>query len=317
MMKEYIEKILHQNVQILPYEDKNRLPLSYRKGYDLKLITIGGQNALLAAPIERTPLVVLRKQQHQLMVYTELPCVLYMTDMNYYTRDTLLDEGIPFVWEGHQIYLPFIGILLDDHKRRTVPARAKISYLTQKMLLVALYQNWQKITVTKAAKILDVSKMSITRCFDELEAFDVPYLTVRSRARSISADPDKKVMWENLQGILRNPVITSYALRRLPGKKYPLSGLTALAHYSMLDDGVFPMYAITKKDLPAAGISNDMLAPAGEDPGCIIQELGYQIFFENGKAVDPLTVVLSISAEEKSDPRVSMAIDEMLGAYVW
>ena len=60
-----------------------------------------------------------------------------------------------------------------------------------------------------------------------------------------------------------------------------------------------------------------MLAPAGEDPGCIIQELGYQIFFENGKAVDPLTVVLSISAEEKSDPRVSMAIDEMLGAYVW
>ena len=27
MMKEYIERILHQNVEILPYEDKNRLPL--------------------------------------------------------------------------------------------------------------------------------------------------------------------------------------------------------------------------------------------------------------------------------------------------
>ena len=266
---------------------------------------------------EKTPLAALRKQQHQLMIYTGLPCVLYMTDMNYYTRDVLLEEGIPFVWEGHQIYLPFIGALLDDHRRQAVTTCAQISYLTQRLLLTALYQGWQKVTVTKASKLLAVSKMSITRCFDELEAFNVPYLTVRSRARSISADTDKKVMWENLQGILRNPVITSYALRKLPERNFPLSGLTALAHYSMLDDGEFQVYAITKKDLSAAGITNDILAPFGENPVCIIQELGYQIPFGNGDAVDPLTVVLSISEEEKTDPRVSKAIDEMLEAYVW
>ncbi len=317
MMKEYIEKILHQNVQILSYTDMNRLPLSYRSSYDLKILTVERQNALLAKPVEKTPLVVLRKQQHQLMVYTGLPCVLYMTNMNYYTRDAMLNEGIPFVWEGHQIYLPFIGVLLDDNKKRAVPACPQISYLTQKLLLMALYQNWQKVTVTKAAKILDVSKMSITRCFDELEAFNVPYLTVRSRARSISADINKKAMWKNLQGLLRNPVITSYALRELPGRTVPFSGLTALSHYSILDEGTFPIYAITKKDLPTLGIINEMLVPAGEVPCCIIQEIGYQIIFENGEAVDPLTVALSISEEEKSDPRVSMAIDEMLEANVW
>ena len=60
-----------------------------------------------------------------------------------------------------------------------------------------------------------------------------------------------------------------------------------------------------------------MFVPAGEDPACIIQELGYQIPFGNGDAVDPLTVILSISEEEKSDPRVSMAIDEMLEEHVW
>lgn len=60
-----------------------------------------------------------------------------------------------------------------------------------------------------------------------------------------------------------------------------------------------------------------MFVPAGEDPACIIQELGYQIPFGNGDAVDPLTVILSISEEAKSDPRVSMAIDEMLEEHVW
>ncbi len=316
-MKEYIEKILHQDIQILPYADIDRLPLSYRSSYDLKLMTVGGQSALLAAPAEKTPLASLRKQQHQLMIYTGLPCVLYMTDMNYYTRDVMLEEGIPFVWEGHQIYLPFIGALLDDHKRKAIVACAQISYLTQRLLLTALYEGWQKVTVTKASQLLKVSKMSITRCFDELEAFNVSYLAVRSRARSITADVNKKAMWENLQGILRNPVIKSYALKKLPVRNFPLSGLTALAHYSMLDDGAFPVFAITKKELYATEISKDMLVPAGEDPACIIQELGYQVPFENGDAVDPLTVALSISEEEKSDPRVSMAIDEMLEAHVW
>ena len=55
----------------------------------------------------------------------------------------------------------------------------------------------------------------------------------------------------------------------------------------------------------------------GETPGCIIQELGYYIPFRDLNAVDPLTVLLLISDEDKEDPRISMAIDEMLEEYVW
>lgn len=316
-MKEYIEKILHQDVEIMSYTETGKLPLVYRKSYDLKLMMIGEQNVLLAAPVEKIPLVTLRKQHRQLMVYTGLRCVLYMTDMNYYARDAMLNEGIPFVWEGHQIYLPFMGILLDDHARKPVVARARISYLTQKLLLTALYQGWQKVTVTKAAEILGVSKMSVTRCFDELEAFHVPYLKVQSRVRSITADTDKKAMWENLQGIMRNPVITSFSLQKPLDRDLPLSGLSALSYYSMLSDEPFPIYGIAKKDLSGAGISNDMLVPAGEEPVCVIQELGYQISFGDETAVDPLTAVLCISEADKDDPRVSMAIVEMLETNVW
>ena len=221
-MKEYIEKILHRDVLIEPYRDVERLPLSYRSGYELSRMTIGGQEALVAVPVEKTPLATLRKQQHQMEIYTGLPCVLYLRDMNYYSRDAMLKEGMPFVWEGHQIYLPFMGTLLDDNPRQAAAAGGQISYLTQKLLLTALYQNWQRVTVTKAAEILDVSKMSITRCFDELEAMSIPYLTVRSRARNLSADKDKKAMWEALRPVMRNPVITAYALKEIPPVVLPM-----------------------------------------------------------------------------------------------
>jgi hypothetical protein len=182
---------------------------------------------------------------------------------------------------------------------------------------MALYEGWQRITVTKAAEMLGVSKMSITRCFDELEAMDIPYLMVRSRARSISADTDKKAMWEKIKPILRNPIITTYALKEKPDIQLPMAGTMALAHYSMLDESNRPTYAITKKNLSEIDLSAGRQTPAGEIPGCTIQEMGYQISFEDGSAVDPLTIVLGMGEEELSDPRVSMAIDEMLEKHVW
>ena len=316
-MKEYIERILHQDVDIVPYEDIQKLPLAYRSAYDINLMTISGQEALLISPVEKIPLVTMRKQQHQMEIYTGLPCVLYLKDMNYYSRDAMVKEGIPFVWEGHQIYLPFIGTLLNDSPQRTVMTCVQISFLTQKLLLTALYQGWKRVTVTKAAEILGVSKMSVTRCFDELEAKDIPYLMIRNRARSITADNNKRTMWEAIHPVLRNPVITSYALKEKPDRELPLAGMTALAHYSMLDEEEYPILAVTKRELSYLDLSERNITPAGELPGCMIQEIGYWIPFEAGRALDPLSVVLSLNEEALADPRISMAADEMLEEYVW
>ena len=120
-----------------------------------------------------------------------------------------------------------------------------------------------------------------------------------------------------LRNILRTPVITSYALREPPKRELSLSGLSALAHYTMLSDNTFPILAITKKSLSDIDLSRENIAPAAETPGCLIQELGYHIPFEDGTAIDPLTVVLSIGEEDTADPRVGKAIDEMLEEHVW
>lgn len=316
-MKEYIEAILHRNVEITPFNGKSRLPLVYRSGYTLSRMIIADLECLLAAPLDNISLSTLRKQHKQLELQTGLRCVMYLKKTNYYSRDTMIREGIPFIWEGHQVYLPFLGILVDKNKRKELPACSRISYLTQKLLFTAMYQNWENVNVTKAAEILGVTKTSITRCFDEIETLNIPYLSIRSRARRFSVAANKKEMWEVLRPVLRNPVIKTYALKRCPDKSLPLSGISALAHYSMLDEGAYPVFAVTKKDLSKLHITEKDLSPAGKDPSCIVQEVGYMIRFANGSTVDPLTTSLSISEEDVADPRVSKAIDEMLEAHVW
>ena len=42
-MKEYIENILHRDVQIIPMQDERKLPLAYKSGYELSRMIIGGQ----------------------------------------------------------------------------------------------------------------------------------------------------------------------------------------------------------------------------------------------------------------------------------
>ena len=69
-MKEYIEKVLHQDIKLIPFEAGSRLPLTLRRTYNLYRLTIHGQAATLAEPVEGLPLTQLRKHHKQLEMIT-------------------------------------------------------------------------------------------------------------------------------------------------------------------------------------------------------------------------------------------------------
>ena len=316
-MKNYLEAVLHQDVDIHPFTDTRKLPLAYRNRFLLSNVVISGQIALLVKPIEHETLSVLKKQHGQLELYTGLRCILALKDISNYAREIMVKEGIPFVWEGHQVYLPFLGMLLDSTIGRTVPQCEKISFLTQRLLLTALYQSWEEVTVTKAARMLGVTKTAVSHCFDELESISLPYLSVKNRARKLTVAKDKRAAWEELKDSLRNPVITTYTLKECPASSLLAAGLTALAEYSLLNEPVCPTFAVTKKAVSSLKLTKSQLASAEDMPACILQEIGYQIDFGTGSAIDPLSLVLSLSQEEKEEPCISMAVDEMLERCVW
>ena len=316
-MREYIERILHQSVNLDDYQEIKKLPLAYRNACRLYKMNIGGQDCILAAPRADMNLTELRKQQRMIERYTGYYCALYLVKSNYYAKDKMIEEGIPFVWEDHQIYLPFLGLLLNQHDGRAVKDCRQISFITQKLLLTALYDGWQDVTVTEAANRMSVSKMSVTRCFDEIQALRIPYLTTKNRARRFTADADKKRMWEQIRQFLRNPVIAEFKLNADIPEIYPFGGLSALAAYSLLGDEKYKTYAVPKKSISKLNISSKNIASIDEEPVCVVQEIGYLLNYGDGMEIDPLSVALSLSEAELNDPRVRASVEEMLEEYVW
>lgn len=316
-MKEYIEKCLRRPVTI----EKNtellkKLPLKYKGIYDLYTVLQDEIEWVIVQPKVDVRLNALRYDRGQIEKVSRLNCALYFKKINHYAKDTMMNEGIPFIIAEQQMFLPFLGmILLEKAERRLAPVHM-ISFLTQKLLLCALYEKWDAMNVTKIAKRLEVTKMSVTRCLDEIEYLDLDILDISGKNRKISVSDDSKIWWEKIKPVLRNPIITRFQLTEdihLEKK----AGMSALCEYSLLSDNSYPTYAITKKELSDVNIKSLKQISVGEEIGCEVLELGYFIDLNGKQLQDPFSVMLSLSEENLADERVQICIDEMLEGYVW
>ena len=316
-MKEYLEKALRQEVTI----DENievfaKLPLAFKGRYNIYKVKTNGVVWTAIHPKDEAGLVMLRKDRARIEKQTGLNCALFLDQATFYVKEKLMEEGIPFVIKGKQVYLPFIGYLLtNEHDRELAPVH-QISFLTQKMLLMAIYENWTEVKATEAAQRLKTSRMSASRCFDEIEYLNIPVLGMKGKSRVITIPEDRKAFWQQIKGIFRNPVIRRFILKEdaICTKR---AGISALCEYSLLSDNQYPTYGVTKKDIADSGLKAARQIQLTDDVGCVVLELGYFIDFDGKGIQDPLSVELSLTAAEKEDERVGISIDEMLEEYVW
>ena len=316
-MKEYIEKSLRRPVTIEENVDVwKKLPLKYKGNYNLYSVYLNKIEWLIAQPKEDLRLTALRNDRNQIEKASGLNCAFYFTKLNHYSKNTMMNEGIPFIVVEKQVYLPFLGMILaDKDDRRLAPVRA-ISFLTQKLLLCALYEKWQGMNVTKIAEKLGVTKMSVTRCLDEIEYLGIDVLDTTGKSRKVTVEPDTRKLWDKIRPFLRNPVITKYQLAEDISLERK-AGLSALCEYSLLSDNLYPTYGITKKELKETALKEYRQIAEGEDMGCEVLELGYFIEFNGKQVQDPLSVLLSVSDKDMEDERVQQCVDEMLEEYVW
>ena len=316
-MKEFLEKTLWQNVIMTENKEVyKKLPLAYRGRYDIFTVETNGALWIAIQPKDNVGLVLLRRDRACVEKMTGLNCAIFLEQTTFYIREKMMEEGIPFVIDGKQVFLPFIGYLLSKSNERELPPVHLISFLTQKMLLVAIYERWIEMKVSDVAKQLGVSTKSASRCFDELEYLNIGVLGMKGKSRVINIPDDRKQLWQQIERVLRNPVIRRFILRK-DMKLEKKAGISALCEYSLLSDNAYPTYAVTKKELKASGVKVEKQASELEEIGCVVLELGYFIDFWGKGLQDPLSVALSQTREEQEEERVEISINEMLEKYVW
>ena len=315
-MKEFIEKSIGMEVDIKDIDYNGRLPMIYSSLYDFKIASMHNIEWLIAIPKEKINLAQLRKNHRQIEKLLDMRCALYIKNTSTYSKNAMIADGIPFIVEDKEIYLPFLGILLNSISERDIKPVQRISFLTQKMILKAIYEKWNGITVTKAAEQLDITKMSASRCFDEIDFFDMPILGTKGKSRVINVPDDVKELWSSIEVYMRNPVINIFYINdnlNLP----VFGGMSALAEYSMISDNKYPTYVVAKKDIKDLALKDRLVDIKKDEPSCIIQEVGYVVSFGKGDVIDPLSLLLSLSDDEKKDERIEISIREMLEEYVW
>ena len=316
-MKEFLEKYLKKTITIAEEQQLfNKLPLQYKGRYHLYKASLGGHEWIIAVPKSKTVLADLRRDQKQISCAAGLDCVLYLEAANAYARKAMLEEGIPFIVEGKQIYMPFLGLMSSETAARTVGPVRKISFLTQKLILTAIYEKWSNVNVTEAARLLGVSKMSASRCFDEMEYLQVPLIAENNGRRNISAAGPAKETWEEVKEFMVNPVIRRFELTEDIGLQFR-AGLSALAELSLLSENECPVYGVLKKDLAKNRIKDIRQAGWQDEKKSIVLELGYIIDFQGKGVMDPLSIALCLTGDELEDARINSSIQEMLEEYVW
>ena len=316
-MKEFLEKALRQNVIITENKEVyKKLPLAYRGRYDIFTVETNCVLWMAIHPKDDTGLVMLRRDRAGVEKMTGLNCAIFLDRTTFYIKEKLIEEGIPFVIDGKQVFLPFIGYLLSKENEKELAPVHLISFLTQKMLLSAIYERWNELKVSDAAKRMGVSTKSASRCFDELEYLNIDVLGMKGKSRVINIPDDRKQVWQQIENVLRNPVIRRFILRK-DMKLEKKAGISALCEYSLLSDNTYLTYAVTKKELKASGVTEEKQVSELEEIGCAVLELGYFIDFSGKGLQDPLSVVLSLTREEQEEERVDISIGEMLEEYVW
>ena len=236
-----------------------------------------------------------------------------------YNRKRLIEQKISFVVPGKQMYLPIHGVDLRKHIKSIRSTRKKFSPSTQVLLLSVLYE-WPEngITPSQLAERLGYSSMTLTRAFDEIEAWGLGDVRMEWRERVLLFEGDRKTLWERALEQLHTPVRKRVkALAPQTVQSLIIAGESALAHYSMLAEPPHPVYAVTPNVWKTMRLNDDITELTIHEPGSVEIEIWKYtpgLFARDGIA-DPLSLFLSL--KDTKDERDEIALDELMEKFQW
>jgi DNA-binding MarR family transcriptional regulator len=320
----YLHETLGTSPKVRAWPGAGKLPYFLQDAFDVRELNLLDRQILLAIDKQPTKLGLanVRSQVNKLRQLAGVPVIYVTRALASYERKRLVEQKVPFIVPGNQLYVPDLGIDLREYfRQRLAVPEATLSPATQVVLIAVLLRKpwrteWQPAEVVND---LGYTAMTLSRAVKELTAAGIATLRTEGRARWLQVERTAAETWERAKPMLRSPIRRRFWAQPIRNWKPPhvrLAGLSALARYSMLAEPQWPTYAISPAQWKTATQAGIEILPE-QLPGACEWELWHYspALVPGSDTVDPLSLTLSLQGN--TDERVQLALDELKGRFPW
>ncbi len=317
-LKAYLNETLNVIIETHPYENQNSLPFFLTDAYIFFEISLFKQPCLLMIAKENKDITpgMIRKHWEQVEKIWDGSIIIYVQSiLSSFNRKRLIEQHIPFIIPGNQMYLPHFGIDLREHFRQIHKKKQKsFSPGTQTAVIYALLRETdEKLTPSQLADKLGYTLMTMTRALDELQAAGIGEFLREGRER-YWVFSNKRSLWDQAKPFLRSPIKKCVWIKNHQFKT--LAGLSALSHFSQLAPPFLPVFAVGYNqwvELQQSGLEG---LPISEGASSELEIWNYNPeLFAKDRVIDPFSLFLCLEAS--GDERIESALEDMMEKIKW
>lgn len=247
-----------------------------------------------------------------------LPVVFLLDSCPAYQRERLIDKDVYFVVSEKYAYLP---MLLANERQRKSKLAKRLNPVGQYLLLYHLQINSlegmsaldlkEKIPYSYANITLGITSLSDVGLCKKIED--------RSKRKIMHFSDTARQLWDKAQPYLINPVEKRvYCDEFLSDERFPVCGINALAHYTMIIPDPERIIMMTAKQLRLYEESGLLNNPNELDGNIIIEAWKYPMVQKAGEKaewVDRLSLAISLS--DNLDERVEGEVERLVNETRW
>lgn len=316
-MESYLKYTLGLHVSIRTWNDSNTLPDELKREKEYSLLEICGVTCLVITVREvEFQLSVFERESEELHKYCKYPFVLCFDRITSYQRKCLIESGQSFVVPDNQLYMPFLGIALQEHFKAQPVAGTQMTAMAQYIFLFFLYDKTnQYYSKMQISQNLGISLMNVSRGVQELEELGLVETRKKGRSSMVCACYAPKALYDKARPYLRDPVQKRLYVKaqdwldELPKAGTEAAGILGAA----CGMGRFPVRAIEKRIYLERAADITVIDPAWDtQTACIELEVWRYdpLKFAHNSIVDSFSLALSFKGE--SDKAVKLNIDKLL-----
>ena len=309
-----------------------QIPRMYLERYSLHLARLGMSEQgrfIVAEPKEPPSVISARNLVSAVRKLDTRPMVICWDAMDLGFMRALSSEGIAYIRDERNAFLPFIGAVISEEVLGASPA-APLSPQSQRIVLNLIAGRWVDCSAGDLARLCGKSAASVSGYLSEIAAI-APGLIARDGKKRIlrGAELSTETLLDGFEDYLRSPVMERIRLKGIVDRAdlravdALLSGVSALSYMSDLahDDSALTI-ALEKYQLEALkGRMGDRWLEAQwyESAAIEIEVWSYSVdepsdvsFDSTGlQCVDPLSLYIVCAKADYKDDRLLDAVEQL------